>query len=399
MSDSNRLSLLFVEESTFGVTPSTPAMGAMRFTSESLRQETQTTTSNEINATRQRTDVVRTDASAAGDIGWELFAPSGATPNNPINQNDAMFQAALLSSAWTAAVTVTGTTLSASVSDNSFNDSANGFGSITVGSWVRVTGFSIASNNGIFKVLSKPNAGKIIVGGLNAVANETAGTSRTILQFPEITNGTTFRSFTIEKRFLDLTNEFAYLRGLAINSMSLNYQKGSIVTGSFGTIGTRETSGTATLANSVVAALTTDVLNTVDDQLYFAENMIAGANDFDITAFSFQLNNNLRAQTECGTLGAVSMGVGSVDITGSVTAYFKNKTILDRYLNFANSSLHLVLQRNGTTGGWIFDLPRVKFTNGQRVGGGLNQDIMAELQFTAFRNSTEDKTIRIARMV
>ena len=103
MSDSNRLSLLFVEESTFGVTPGTPTMGAMRFTSESLRQETQTTTSNEINSTRQRTDVVRTDASAAGDVGWELFAPSGSTPNNPINQNDAMFQAALLSQALASA--------------------------------------------------------------------------------------------------------------------------------------------------------------------------------------------------------------------------------------------------------------------------------------------------------
>ena len=251
---------------------------------------------------------------------------------------------------------------------------------------------------GYFKIISKPSSSKIIVAGQLTLTTETSA-SRTLVQGPQIVNGTTFQSFTIEKRYTDLVNEFAYLRGMAIDTMSLNVQRGAIITGGFGFMGVRETSGTATLATSTNAASTTDVMNGVDDVVNFMENYAAGANDFDITSFSLSLQNNLRALTQVGSLGAVEMGTGSVAVTGTVQAYFRSKAVFDRYLNFDNTSLALVTQRTGTTGGWVVDLPRVKFTSGQRVAGGLNQDIIADLQFTAFRNPTEDATIRIARFV
>lgn len=396
MPDSNRVALLYVPESTFGVTPASPTMSFMRFTSEALRQETQSTTSQEIRFDRQIPDVVRTDLSASGDVSFELSAPSGATPDTPNNMLDSFFRAALLSSGWSTIQTVTGT-MDAASADNSFNSTAL-FGPLNAGQWIRASGFTNPANNGYFKILTKPSSSKIIVAGQAALVTETSA-SRTLVQGPQIVNGTTFQSFTIEKRYTDLSNEFAYLRGMAVDTMSLNVQRGAIVTGAFGFMGVRESSGIATLATGTNAATATDVMNGVDDVVNFMENYAAGANDFDITAFSLSLQNNLRALTQIGSLGPTEMGTGTVSVTGTVQAYFRTKAIFDRYLNFNNSSLALVTQRTGTTGGWIFDLPRIKFTSGQRVAGGLNQDIIADLQFTAFRNSTEDATIRIARFV
>ncbi len=396
MPDSNRVALLYVPESTFGVTPASPTMSFARFTSESLRQETQSTSSQEIRFDRQVPDVIRTDLNAAGDLNWELSAPSGATPDTPNNMFDSFFRAALLSSAWSAIQTVTGN-IDAAAGDNSFNSTAL-FGALNAGQWIRASGFINVANNGYFKIISKPSSSKIIVAGQLALVTE-ASASRTLVQGPQIVNGTTFQSFTIEKRYTDLVNEFAYLRGMAIDTMNLNVQRGAIITGGFGFMGVRETSGTATLAASTNAASTTDVMNGVDDVVNFMENYAAGANDFDITSFSLSLQNNLRALTQVGSLGAVEMGTGTVNVTGTVQAYFRTKAIFDRYLNFGSTSLALITQRTGTTGGWVVDLPRVKFTSGQRVAGGLNQDIIADLQFTAFRNPTEDATIRVARFV
>jgi len=395
MPDSNRVALLYVPETVFGTTPSTPTMSFMRFTSESLRQETQSTSSQEIRSDRQTPDVIRTDASAAGDIGFELSAPQGSTPDSPSNMLDSMFKSSLMSAGWSSAVTVTGS-IDADSADNSFNSSGL-FTGLVAGQWIRTTGFTNPSNNGYFKIITKTN-NKITVAGKLALTTETSA-SRTIFMAPQIVNGVTQQSYTIEKRFTDLTNEFAYIRGATIDTMALTIARGAIATGSFGFMGTREASGTATLASSTNASTTSEVMNGVDDIVGFMENYAAGANSTAFTSLSINLQNNIRALTEAGSLGAVEMGAGSVAVTGNIQMYFRTKALFDRYLNFTATSAAIVVQRTGTTGAWVIDLPRLKITSGQRVAGGLNQDILADLQFTAYRHPTEDATIRIARFV
>lgn len=401
MSDSNRQGMLFVPESVFNTVPSSPAMAFMRFTSESLRQDTQTVKSQEIRADRQTPDVIRTDISTSGAVNFELSAPTGSTPDSPVNQFDSMLRASVMSAGWSTAQTATGTTISAAAADNSFNGSdGDEFSLMGVGQWVDTSTFTNAANNGVFKIMSKPNNGKIIVAGKTLLVNETAGSSRTIRMAPQVVNGVSLTTYVIEKRFTDLTNEFALLTGQAINTLSLAWQKGAVMNGSFGFVGAREVSASSTAAASTIAATSTDVLNNIDDVLYVAEGISSSAaNDLRITGFSLQLQNNLRALTEIGALGATGMGTGAVDVTGTLTAYFKNKTLMDKYLNFAQSSLAIVTRRSGSAAGWVFDMPRVRFTSAQRVAGGQSQDIIAELQFTSYRNATEDTTFRIARFV
>jgi len=47
--------------------------------------------------------------------------------------------------------------------------------------------------------------------------------------------------------------------------------------------------------------------------------------------------------------------------------------------------------------GYIIDLPAVKYTAGQRVAGGPDDDVMVPLSWSAYAHATEDVTIRIAR--
>jgi len=396
--DSNRMAMLFARETQYGVPPTTPSMAFMRTTGESLKQDSQTTTSQEIRSDRQTSDVVRVDVSSSGDINWELSSPlNNATPDASLNQFDNMFPAAMMSSGWSSAVTVTAS-LSVTALDQSLNSSAL-FGSINAGQWIRLSGMTAPGNNGYFKVVSKSSSSKLILAGAIALVDE-ASASRVLFMPPQVVNGTTFTSYTIEKRFSDLTNEFGLLTGQAINGMNLNVARQAIITGGFSFLGKKEESQNATLANSTVVATSTDVLQCVDDVSYFAEGIpvLGGPCDFAITGFNFALNNNLRSRTEVSKLGAVSIGVGSVGVTGSLTAYYKNKTVMNKYLAMDASSVAVIVRKAGTNLGWIFELPRIKYTSGQRVAGGINQDIIAQMQFTAYRNPDEDATVRIARL-
>lgn len=69
---------------------------------------------------------------------------------------------------------------------------------------------------------------------------------------------------------------------------------------------------------------------------------------------------------------------------------------MDKYLAFTSSSVALRFQ--DTAGNvMVFDMPKIKYTSGKRVAGGINQDVLAEMGFTAFRDPTEGITFRIVR--
>ncbi len=87
-----------------------------------------------------------------------------------------------------ASVTITATTISADASDNSFNDSANGFvaAGFTTGKAVKVTGFTgNVANNIVSGVVTSVAAGKLIIGGSDGdvIVNDAAGESVTITQW------------------------------------------------------------------------------------------------------------------------------------------------------------------------------------------------------------------------
>lgn len=379
MSDADRIRVSFAEETTFGVKPG-GTYKDLRITGESLRQDTGTSTSAEIRDDRQTPDVIRTDVDAVGDINFELSHGTF----------DDFFAAVLQSSGFSSPVVFgPATTVDAAAGDNSFNDSGSGF-AFAADQWIEVSGFVATANNGFFKIVSQTSA-KIVVSG-GTLSTEAAGASVTLTQGAQIVNGVDQKSFSIEKEYTDLSSVFELLVGLTIDQFNLSVTSDAIITGSFAFMGKSASSETATDSSSKTAAPTTEVMNAIDNVVAVLE----GLANFNVTAFSIGLTNNLRTRQQVATLGAISIGAGKVEISGTLQAYFETSAILDKYLNFDNSSLVLIL-KDDAGNAYVIDFPAVKYTSGQRVAGGQNSDIIADLAWTAFRDAAEDVTIRIAR--
>lgn len=379
--DANRASLAYWEETTFGTAPSSnPTFEEINFTSESLGADTATALSQTIRSDRQAPSIARTGFSASGDISFELQGGG----------YDDFFQAVLQSSSALGSET----TVISAASTVSFASA----GTITTsGSWastpntgdmIVVSGASTSGNNRYYKVVS---ATSTVITVSPAPSTESAGSSVTISAGSKITNGTTAKSFTIEREYTDLTNTFASYTGVSLDGMSLTVPPDGIITGSFACIGKDETSGTSTLGDgSNTAAATTQVMSGVND----VNTILVGGADFTATGASFSLSNNLRARQVVGTLGTESVGSGVVSITGSVSAYFSSAAIFNTYLNFTASSLVIVTE-DSAGNGYVFDIPNIRFTGGRRVAGGQSTDIIGELQFSAIRQSLTDSTIAI----
>ena len=301
-------------------------------------------------------------------------------------------EAALLSAAFSSLVTDTQITFSMDDGDNSINDSGSGFvaAGFLVNQWIRTSGFTTAANNDIFKIVSVTTAKMVLSHGV--VVTEAAGDSITVLMGQQIVNGVEFRSFAIEKDYQDLVTEFAQLTGMTTDQMTLSVAPGSIITGGFTFLGKQEVSNTVSAGTGNTVATTTDVMNAIDDVKDIVENAVA----LQATAFDFTLVNNLRQRAVIGVLGPISIGTGTVGITGILTKFFETKVLMDKYLNFTTSSLAFISQ-DAAGNNLVIDFPQIKFTDGQRTGGGINTDILAEMSYTAFRHPVEGITIRIVK--
>jgi len=377
MSDTSRVQLAYVAESSFGVQETGKKLQVLRITGESLKQDVAASQSNEIRSDRQITSIRRSRITASGGINFELS----------YGTYDQMLAAALLDSAWGSPVTVATTaTVSAVASGNKFTGT---FTAPDVGSWIKVSGFTNAANNGYFKVVAG-KASEITVSG-GTLVDEASATGITIKQGAEIVNGTALQTFNLERKYEDLTSELSLFLGMAINSLSLNVPVEGEITGGLEFLGHSESSETASGGTGYDAATTTEHMTALDVQ-----NLLENQAAMSIRSFTLDLNNNLRQRAIVGSSGVLSIGSGRCIVSGTLEAYYASKTIYDKYLNGTATALALLLQ-DPAGNGYIIDLPAVKYTAGQRVAGGPDVDVMVPLSWAAHAHATENVTIRIVR--
>lgn len=211
-------------------------------------------------------------------------------------------------------------------------------------------------------------------------------------------NGTSLNSFTIQKHIQDSTTPIFYnFTGTCVDTMKLSFETGSPLNGSFGfkALAAEATESQFTYA-TLVDAPTTDVLNAVSNVVEIKENGVASTSEFK--SISIDIANNIRAQDAIGSLSHVGMVLGQVGVSGNISIYFENKTMLDRYIGNTSFSVTFMVQ-DAAGNSYTFFIPAAKFQSGSVVSGGLDTDIMFDGTWTAIYDSVEDTMIKITRVL
>lgn len=409
MSDSSSVQLYYVEETTWGQvpvsggSPEAPQLTEFRFTNDDLAQTTETAISEEIRSDRQTADIVRTAVSAAGEVGVELSYGS----------HDDLIAGAFYDD-WStevneSAVTADFTTTSPGpgtfqLASSPLYASPNWVESVEVGMWLRITASPTNSPDvdGFYQVTAVDADAGTITFAQAPAADVTGGTFAVRGQF--LRNGTTRKSFTIEKDFSDALDEttspgtevLQYFTGMRVGTMSLTIAPGAIINGSFSFEGKQAFSSSATVGDgSPATASSDDVMNAVDN---ITDIYIDGVEDSQLcfTNIEFTLDNSLRAQPCIGQLANSGIGLGRTVITGTLEAYLENRSFIEKYLNFTTFSLSF----RATLGGdnYIIEFPSVKLTSGGTPTPGNDQDVLVSVEFTARRDATKGYMIGLTRI-
>lgn len=385
MSNADQVQLSAREEVTFATAPSGEYLD-VRYTGESLAHQKQTTESRQITAGRQVNDLIRTNVGVQGDVNIEFSFGS----------YDDFLASTLFSAGFSSSVQLLGAAAMTAVSGTG-NLGGTGIGdSAVVGQWIKITGGAL--NDGwIGKIISITDSDNIVVAGYTALANASESVT-SIDMGAQIVNGTTMRSWTFEKNYVDNTTDFEQLRGCVFGGMNLAYPSDDILTGSFSIQGKEGESLSASSGSSYAAQATTDVFTAANDVLAIIEGTpVAGqANAQQATNFGFELTNNLRQRQVIGSLGPISFGAGKMGITGTLQTFYDSIAIMDKYIDHGKSAL-TVLMADEAGNTYIVEFPRIRYSTGQRVAGGENTDVLADMGWTAVRHETELITVRITK--
>jgi hypothetical protein len=215
-----------------------------------------------------------------------------------------------------------------------------------------------------------------------------------------IVNGVTEHSFSIERAQLD-KDEYFMFTGMVPNSMSLTVSAGAIVTGSFDFMGglpatsLQQTTFDSSSNSTPTAAPTTDPYNGVGNVGTIEEGGIALSGVY-LSEISFTISNNLRALPALGYNTAIDIAAGKIDVTGSVTAYFEDDSLYDKFTGFTDTKLSFTLT-DGAGNYYTFYFPKVKYSSDTVNAGGQDADVMEVLNFTAIYDASTGGAVKITK--
>jgi len=259
------------------------------------------------------------------------------------------------------------------------------------GQWLRLSGFTLAENNGFARISAEPTATELPLDGI-VLRDENAGGGATItLEISHLLrNGIERRSFVMEREIRD-KGYFWCWSGMVPNSMSLNIGTGEILTGSFNFMGKQEdpVAQASSGAGPLESATLTPVINAVSNVAKVIEN--GQPSPVYFSALSIESTNNLRAQNAIGTLGAIGVGYGVSEVTGSLTAFFSNPDFYNKFINNTETSIAFCI-RDAEHNGYVFSMPRVKFSSGGAAASGVGEDFTVEMGYQALKTKDGSET-------
>jgi len=269
--------------------------------------------------------------------------------------------------------------------------------------------------------------------------------------------GTTAKSFTMRRRFADILLD-GFFTGCMVNSFNLSIPANAMVTGGFGLVGksasysgslhtvtitaTNECTSAGDATVTVAGVETTVALTTSEDDTTEVATAIATALDAVsgytatsssavvtltypavdgvyavsysagttgatatvgqensstiavITSIELNLQNGLEPTFVVGSNSTPSITPGRSNLTGTVSAYFENKTLLDKFINETESSIELEL--GSTSNKYDIEIPRIKYTGGENPASGEGP-IVINMPFQALYDSGEGTNLKITR--
>ncbi len=379
MTSANRESLGYITEVTENVFPTTPTGQLLNFTGVTFGSENSTTESKTVRSDTNRQGTVRTGRTVSGDISFEM----------QYGGVDGLLEG-VFRNTWSTPLNVSTTGVAFAASGNTITKTG-AFNNAIVGQWVRISGAGNAANNGYKRILTRTNDA-ITVSGATLVNETVAGT--TIIKGSLLKNGTTTKTFSFERGWADIS-QFMQFTGVKADTFALNVTTNQIVTGSIGLMGRAPAVTGSSVWSATTASASTVSYNSLDHLALILLDDTAITND--LTGITFNMSTNASRREAIGELDSAGIIQNSVSVSGTLTEYFTDDSLLSKNIDFDTFSLAFVLNDENNNA-YVIHMPSCKPKSGKPDNGGLDTQITIAHGFDATYDATLGFTVSISRI-
>ena len=204
--------------------------------------------------------------------------------------------------------------------------------------------------------------------------------------------GTTPKYMSIEDYAADI-DQARLFTGCTVSTMSLSIAPNQMVTTTFGMVGKDMTLGQTEKTQDSASG------NAPFDA-YSGELAIGDVGNSTavaiVTGIDFTLNNSFNPTFVVGDDSAPCLEVGRAEVEGTITAYFEDDALINRFINETETELSVSVDDPTGTNTYTFLFPRVKINSADvGVDGPASRTIT--MSFVALYDSTEETNIKITR--
>lgn len=274
---------------------------------------------------------------------------------------------------------------------------ASAFTNLKKGQWVLPGGMSTSANNVLAQIslTTAPTSTVLVFEGTPFGTNGAMGAACTI-SGARLTNGTTKMSFALERWFTDIS-KVQPSNGHMVDSLTATATIGDILSAVFNLKG-----------KSVGAFLSATALPTAaSPQTYEVMSPVTGVSKIQragvtltesFMKLDFTATSGVRPRKALGSRGPTSMGLSTFGLTGNSEAYTEDGTRFGLYINnTAFSQTFALLDSSGN--GYIFTIPRARFTDANPSGGGQNNDVTDPGAWDAEYDSTQTDSALLKTLI
>ena len=206
--------------------------------------------------------------------------------------------------------------------------------------------------------------------------------------------GTTPKFFSIEDYAADV-DQARLFTGMSVSTMGVSLAPNQMVTTTFGMVGKDMTIGA--VQKTQVAASGAAPFDAYSGDIAIG-NVASSSAVAIVTGLDFTLNNSYAPTFVIGDDSAPSLEYGRAEIEGTLTAYFEDATLINRFLNETESELEVSVNDPTGANAYTFLFPRIKI-NSADVGVDGPTSRVISMSFVALYDATEGTNLKITRPV
>jgi len=203
--------------------------------------------------------------------------------------------------------------------------------------------------------------------------------------------GTTPKFFSLEDYASDIDQSRVFT-GCTVSTMGVSIAPNQMVTTTFGIVG-KDMSISAT-QKTLDAASNNSPFDAYSGSLSIGDTGGTPSASAIITGMDFTLNNSFAPTFVVGSDSAPQLEVGRAEIEGTISAYFEDAALVNRFINETETELNVVVGDGTNT--LAFNFPRAKI-NSADVGVDGPTSRVISMSFVALYDTTDTTNFTITR--